>query len=204
MPGFPAAGTRILVVEDDPDLLALIDLSLTEIGCHVHRSSSARDALEVLTRNRFDVVVTDVMMAGMSGFELCERIVANRSEVPVIVMTVSTKLETAITAIRVGAYDFISKPIHLESLQLAVVRAAQHRSLHAEVKQLRHAVAQTQPFDELLGASEAMRAIFPVLRQYARSDASVAFSGERGARREVAGRAARRGPATRPCGAASR
>ena len=85
----------------------------------------------------FDVVVTDLNMRGMSGLELCERIVANRPDVPVVVITAFGSLETAIAAIRAGAYDFITKPVKIDALALALERAVQHRALRDEVKRLR-------------------------------------------------------------------
>ncbi len=180
-------GPRVLVVDDDRDLLRLIEVGLAA-SCQILTSTSAANALIALADVAIDVVITDVLMEGMSGVELCERIVANSSDIPVIVMTASNKLETAIAAIRAGAYDFITKPLNLDALRIAVARAAQHRNLDAEVKILRRVVAEAQRFDELIGNSDAMRRIFPVIEQFAASDASLMITGESGTGKEVVAR----------------
>src|SRR6185369_11622516 len=87
------------------------------------------EALEMVRATDFDTVLTDLNMRGMNGLELCERIVAARPDVPVIVITAFGSLETAVAAIRVGAYDFITKPLEITGLTLAVERAARHRAL---------------------------------------------------------------------------
>ena len=182
----------MLVVDDDPDLRRLLQAGLAVAGYRVTACATAVAALELLATEPVDVVVTDVVMEGMSGFQLCERIVANHCDVPVIVMTVSTKLETAIAAIRVGAYDFITKPLNLDALGFAVTRAAEHRRLRGEVTRLRRAVAGSNRFDELLGSSEAMRQLFPLLEQIASSDASLIITGESGTGKDVVARAVHR------------
>ncbi len=184
---------RILIVEDDEDLRPLIALELkTAANCDVQTCASAGEALAVLDTGAIDVVLTDVQMTGMSGLELCARIAATRAEIPVIVMTVSSRLETAIAAIRAGAYDFITKPLNFEALRIAVARAAQHRQLRAEVKLLRSVVAEGRHFDDLLGNSDAMRHLYSLLEQIAASDASLMITGESGTGKEVVARAIHR------------
>ena len=94
-------------------------------------------------------------MPGMSGTELCERIVANRPDVPVVVMTAFGSLETAVAAIRVGAYDFVTKPIELDILALALERAVRHHLLQEKVKVLSEEVECLKRFDEMLGHQPA-------------------------------------------------
>lgn len=183
---------RILVVEDDEDLRPLIALELKSGDCDVDTCASASEALTALESDRIEVVLTDVQMSGMSGLELCARIVASRPEIPVIVMTVSSRLETAISAIRAGAYDFITKPLNFDVLRIAVARAAQHRQLRAEVRLLRSVVAEGRKFDDLLGNSDAMRQLYPLLEQIANSDASLLITGESGTGKEVVARAVHR------------
>ena len=143
----------------------------------------------------FDCVVTDVLMDGMTGIELCERIAGSLPDLPVIVVTTSSRLETAIAAIRVAAYDFITKPIHLGALAIAVERAVERRGLRREVKVLRRLVSEQAGYDELFGSSVAMRKVYGVLEQMARSDASVLITGESGTGKELVARALhRKGP----------
>src|SRR5690349_11256165 len=184
--------SRIAVVDDDPDLLKLVCLQLEAAGYEVACYASGAAALAALAETSFDALITDVMMAGMSGLELCERAVASHPEVPVVVMTASNKLETAIGAIRVGAYDFITKPINPEALAIAVARAVEHRRLRDEVRTLRRAVAAAQGHDDLIGGSDAMRKVYAAIDQFAASDATVMITGESGTGKEVVARSLHR------------
>jgi len=131
----------------------------------------------------------------MNGVELCERIVANRPDVPVIVITAFGSLETAVAAIRAGAYDFITKPLELDALIVALERAVQHRALREEVKRLRRAVEDSRTYGELLGASPAVRKVYALLDRIADSSASVLVTGETGTGKELVARALHgRGP----------
>jgi len=110
------------------------------LGFIVDWTTSPEAALERLASGEVDVVLTDLKMADMTGLELCERIVSRRPDVPVVVMTAFGTIETAIAAIRVGAYDFITKPVETDALVVTLERALQHRALRAEVERLRRVV----------------------------------------------------------------
>ena len=181
----------MVVVDDDDELLELITVGLAAAAFRVSPHTSAASALAALDET-VDVVVTDVRMDGMSGVELCQQIAASHRDLPVIVMTASNKLETAIAAIRAGAYDFITKPLNLDTLGIAVARAVEHRHLGAEVRLLRSVVAGGQHFDELIGSCDAMRRLHPILEQIAASDASLMITGESGTGKEVVARVVHR------------
>src|SRR5438093_1201220 len=132
---------RVLVVDDDVDVCALLEVRLAGRGFEVARTTSAVAALDTLATAEVDVVLTDIKMARMSGLELCERIVASRPDLPVVVMTAFGTLEAAIAAIRVGAYDFVTKPVEIDALVIALERAVEHRVLRCEVERLRRVVA---------------------------------------------------------------
>jgi two-component system response regulator HydG len=186
---------RVLIVDDDPAMCDALVSELGRRGFEAFARTSAGDAERALAAEELDAVVTDLNMRGMSGIALCERIAANRPDVPVIVITAFGSLETAIAAIRAGAYDFITKPFEAEALALALDRAIQHRALREEVKRLRRAVEDATRFDELLGASASMRGLFDLLGRAAGSDATVLVSGETGTGKELVARALhRRGP----------
>ena len=128
---------RILLVDDDPAMTEALAQALPQKGYEATTRESADEALELLEGEDFDVVVTDLNMQGMNGLELCERIVANRPDIPVVVITAFGSLETAVAAIRAGAYDFVTKPFETKTLALALERAVQHRALRDEVRRLR-------------------------------------------------------------------
>ena len=127
---------RVLIVDDDQAMCETLEADLGPRGFEVRTATTGSDALDALAAAEFDVVVTDLNMRGMNGLELCERIVANRPDVPVVVITAFGSLETAIAAIRAGAYDFLTKPLELDALAVAVARAVQHRTLREEVKRI--------------------------------------------------------------------
>jgi two-component system response regulator HydG len=179
---------RVLVVDDDPDMRALLDAGLREVGFEPRLAASAEDALGVLQSGDFDVIVTDLQMPGMSGLELCERIVGSRPDVPVVVLTAHGTFDAAVGAIRAGAYDFVTKPIKLQPFQLTVERAARHRELGAEVKRLREA-ALPQTFAGIVGSSQAMRAALDVVARVAPTESTVLVTGESGTGKELIARA---------------
>ncbi|HVN88099.1 MAG TPA: sigma-54 dependent transcriptional regulator [Candidatus Binatia bacterium] len=183
---------RVLIVDDEPSMCETLEAGLTPKGFAIAWTTTATDALAQLAASDFDVVLTDLNMRGMNGLELCERVVANRPDIPVIVITAFGSFDTAVAAIRAGAYDFITKPVRIDALALALERAAQHRSLREEVKRLRQLVSDSQRFEELLGASPAMRAVHDVLARVADSDASLLITGESGTGKEIVARAVHR------------
>ena len=186
---------RILVVDDDASMCEMIGSDLAERGFTTSTRTAAAEALELLAGGDFDAIVTDLQMRGMSGLELCERIVANRPDVPVIVITAFGSLETAVAAIRAGAYDFITKPLEVDALVLALERALQHKRLREEVKRLRHAVEESRRVGGLLGTSPAMRTVYELLDRVGGSQSSVLVTGETGTGKELVARALHdRGP----------
>ena len=148
---------RVLVVDDDRDMCEFVASGLAKRGFAVQWRTSADEAFSLMQAEDFDVLISDLNLRGMSGIELCERVAANRPDIPVVVITAFGSLETAVQAIRAGAYDFITKPFQTDVLRLTLERAIQHRALRAEVTRLRRAVAEAQGFEGLIGTSEPMR-----------------------------------------------
>jgi two-component system response regulator AtoC len=183
---------RILVVDDDLAMCQVLEAGLVRRNFEVRSFTVPSEALSALTEADFDVLVTDLNMKGMSGIALCERVVANRPDLPVVMITAFGTMDTAVAAIRAGAYDFITKPLDVDALTLTLERAVQHRRLRAEVKRLRDAVAGPQEFDELLGASRAMKSVYGLLERVAETDASVLITGESGTGKEMVARALHR------------
>jgi len=188
--------TNIFIVDDDRALCEMLERGLKKRGFDVSWCTSAGDALERTLASDHDVIVSDLNMGSMNGLALCERIVANRPDVPVIVITAFGSLETAIAAIRAGAYDFIPKPVELDQLELALVRAAQHRSLREQVKLLQRHAHEPIQFEDFVGQSAEARRLYALLEQVATTDTSVLITGESGTGKEVVARAlhARRNP----------
>ena len=184
---------RILIVDDDKSMCEFLEAELRSSGFEVVLQLTPDEAFELVAREDFDAVVTDLRMRGMNGLGLCTRIVENRPDIPVIVMTAFGSLETAVDTIRAGACDFITKPFHIEELVIALERALSQRTLRVEVKRLQRMVAETQRFDEILGSSSAMRKVYDNISRLAEADASaVLITGESGTGKELVARALHR------------
>ena len=183
---------RILVVDDEQGMCELIETDLRLRDFASAWFTSAQPAFDELCRSDFDAVLTDLKMPEMDGIEFCTRIVANRPDIPVVVMTAFGNLETAIAAIRAGAYDFVTKPIEMEILALILNRAVQHHHLQRQIKSLSEAVQQTSQFEEMLGESPVMQKVFDQLTRIADSESSVLILGESGVGKELVARALHR------------
>jgi DNA-binding NtrC family response regulator len=180
---------KILIVDDERSMCELLEADLRLRDFAASCFTSAAGALAAFARDEFDVVLTDVKMPGMDGLELCSRLVAQRPDIPVVVMTAFGSLETAIAAIRAGAYDFVTKPIEMEILAVILQRAVERRRLQEQVRTLAEAVARSSRFEELLGESPAMNRLYDQLSRIAGSDASVLITGESGTGKELVARA---------------
>ena len=180
---------RVLVADDDRSMCELLQAGLVRRGFEVTWRTSAAEALAAMSEGDFDVIVTDLNMPGTNGLELCERVTANRPDVPVVVITAFGSLDTAVAAIRAGAYDFITKPFEMDVLRLTLDRAVQHHRLRDEVKRLRQAVTESRGFGEILGSSPPMRQVLDLVNRAAESDATALITGESGTGKELVARA---------------
>ena len=180
---------RVLVVDDDRRMCELLAAGLGRKGFDVETRQSAAEAFDLLALSEFEVVVTDLNMAGLNGLEFCQRVAASFPDVPVIVITAFGSLETAVAAIRVGAYDFITKPFEIDELLFALDRAVQHKRLRDEVRRLRREVRGERGPSELIGTSEAIARLKDMIERVADADASVLITGESGTGKELVARA---------------
>jgi two-component system response regulator HydG len=179
----------ILLVDDDDDTRMLLAESLRRRGFTVDAAASGAAGLERVRDGVFDVVVTDVQMPGMSGIDLCRELAERHPELLSIVLTGVGDLDTAIEAIRAGAHDFLTKPVKVDALEVALQRALDYLSVKREVKRLRSAVEEHAPIAGIAGSSAALRETTQMIRRVAESDATVLITGESGTGKELVARA---------------
>jgi DNA-binding NtrC family response regulator len=177
----------ILVVDDVPDECELLQLTLDQLGWDAEAETSAQAALDRVGQKDYDLVLTDVGMGEMSGLELCERLLGTRPDLLVIVVTGLTTMETAIGAMRTGAFDFLAKPVDPKLMSLALSRALKHRRLQDEIKRLRASVSPAR--GHLVGESPAMKRVYDLIDRLGSTDPSLLIHGESGTGKELVARA---------------
>lgn len=142
---------RILVVDDDESLRRVLQVELEQDGYSVTAAASAQEAFSLLQLRAYDLVVTDLRMPGVSGIEVLKQVKSQYPETVVIVLTAFGTVEAAVEAIKCGAYDFLTKPVHPEELSLVVARALDHLRLIEEVRALRANLNQKYGFENIRG-----------------------------------------------------
>jgi two-component system response regulator HydG len=180
---------KLLFIDDDVDVCEAVSATLGARGFDVVTVTTGAEALTALEQGEFDAVVSDLNMPGMTGLELCRRCHVRWPNLPVVLVTAFGSMETAVGAIRAGAYDFIAKPIQVQELLLTLERALEHKQLKEENKQLRETVARQRPPADMIGESPAMKAVYAVLDRVAASDATVLITGESGTGKELVAQA---------------
>ena len=180
---------KLLIIDDDIAVCEAVSDTLTARGFEVTCVQTGTDALAALERVELDAVITDLTMPGMSGLELCRSVHASWPNLPVVLMTAFGSIETAVGAIRAGAYDYIAKPIQVPELLLTLERALEHKKLKAENQQLRDLVARQRRPTNLIGESAAMHEVYATLASVAATDATVLVTGETGTGKELVAQA---------------
>jgi DNA-binding NtrC family response regulator len=185
----PDRAASILVVEDDAAMRDLLSEELGDAGFMVKAAGSAAGALEIARAERFDLVVTDLRMPEMDGFDLIRGVMALPEPPHVIMVTAFGSIETAIRAVKLGAYDYITKPFEIEELLLVADKALGERSLRSKVDRLQREVEDRFGPGNIIAKSEAMRDVVSLVQRIAASTASVLVTGESGTGKELVARA---------------
>ncbi|MDE3118346.1 MAG: sigma-54-dependent Fis family transcriptional regulator [Nitrospirota bacterium] len=181
--------SAILIVDDEPDMRALLKDVLEERGHRVQVSSNGREALKKLAEEEYSVVLTDLRMKEMQGIELLAEIKRTHPDINVILMTAFGSVESAIEAMKQGAYDYLTKPVKTEELVLVMEKALREAALRREVGRLRREVHKEYSFHQILGKSKPMQQVFDLIRRVADSPTNVLITGESGTGKELVAKA---------------
>ena len=187
---------KILAIDDNPSSLELVMSALEQEGVEIVGISDPEEALRIYRRDRPEVVLLDLMMPKLNGIEVLREIVrpepgGHRSELPtlVIMLTAFGTVETAVEAMRAGAYDYLTKPVNVAELRLVVERALENLRLRAEIWRLRRTLDARYGFESILGRSKRLLAVLDMAGRAAQTSSTVLITGETGTGKELVARA---------------
>jgi two-component system NtrC family response regulator len=179
----------VLIIEDDESLRRVLEFSLEEAGYRVLTAREGDSGLKTFRSEHPPLVITDIQMPGISGIEVLRIIKDEAPDTLVIVITAYGSVEKAVEAMKLGAYDYLTKPFGREELRLTVDKALSYRGLQEENARLRAELSDQVDFTSIVGISEAMQQVFEVVRRVAATEASVLILGESGTGKELVARA---------------
>ena len=183
---------QVLVVDDEKPTRVLMERELPRGGCAVVAAKTGEEALEMLSRQDFDVVLLDLKMPGLGGMETLRRLRSSGMTGEIVVLTGHPEIESAIEAMKLGAYDYLTKPFKLSDVEAVLRRAAEKRQLQEENTALRRMVVQAEDASAILGEDPAMRSLLHMVERVAPSNAPVLISGETGTGKGLIARAIHR------------
>ena len=181
--------TTLVVVDDDPEMVNMLSDMLGEAGYRVVATRSGIEALKAVQRESPDLLISDLRMVGMSGHEIQRELRKIAPNLAVIVITGFGSIQTAVESMRLGAFDYITKPFSNDELLMVVDRALQDSELKSEVRRLREEIAQRSGLENIIAASPKMLEQIKFLKQVADTEASVLITGESGVGKDLFARA---------------
>ncbi len=183
------AAAKILIVDDEPSLREYLAIALEREGYEVGKAESGEEAGRLLEEDAYDLALVDLRMPGADGLEVLRRAKSGDPTLVVVMMTAYSTVETAVEAMREGAFDYLIKPFKTEALKVQIRRALEQRALHRENVWLRREVETKYRFENIVGKSPKMQELFETILRVAGSRATVLVAGERGTGKELVARA---------------
>ena len=181
--------TKVLVVDDERKMRRLLQILLERMGIDSVAAESGEEALRCFQAEKIDLILTDLKMPGMTGLELLAKLRELDADVPVILLTAFGTVQTAVDAMKLGAFDYVLKPFDLEAVELIIRKALEMRQYRTENRYLRERVQQAPAFESLVGSSAAMEAVYDLIRRIGPTRSAVLLTGETGTGKELVARA---------------
>jgi DNA-binding NtrC family response regulator len=179
----------LLVVDDDSEFRDTLVSRFVRSGFAVQSAGDGEEALGLAARRNFDVAIFDMMMPGLSGLELLKRFKESHPECEIILLTGQGTIETAVEAMKLGAYDYLQKPFPLKDLENVASKAFERRRLRKENSQLKAIIERSRPAHDMVGCSPAMQEVFRLIERAGPSDKAILIQGESGTGKELVARA---------------
>jgi two-component system response regulator HydG len=176
---------HILVVDDDPGHLTTLKTIIRSWGYRVYLADDGIHAVESVKQRPFDLILMDVRMAQMSGIEALKKIKDYNPAIPVLIMTAYSSVDSAVEALKAGAYDYLTKPLDFEVLKLSLERALEHTGLKQENKYLKDKLSNNYELKNIIGRSRPMKELIDMLAMIAPSEATVLITGDSGTGKEL-------------------
>jgi DNA-binding NtrC family response regulator len=184
-----AEKASILIVEDEPKMRRLLELQLAEEGFHARIAGDAETGLQILGKEPFDVVVTDLKLPGMSGLEFLHAVKRVNADLPVVIMTAYGSVESAVDAMKSGASDYVLKPFSLAELVLVIRKELASHQLRQENRDLREALGRRYEYKNIIAKSDKMQAVLALVERVAPTNSTVLIGGESGVGKDLVARA---------------
>ncbi len=181
--------TKILIVDDEKGIRDSLKMVLADEGFSTVAVSNGLEALEEIKNNEFHLVISDIKMPGLDGIELLEQCSKISPETYFIIMTAYASVETAISSLRNGAYDYLLKPVEFDDLLFKVKRLLDFKKISDENKFLRQKISSSADFENIIGKSEPMKKIFKIISQVAPTNTNIFISGKSGTGKELVAKA---------------
>jgi two-component system, NtrC family, response regulator PilR len=181
--------TRVLVVDDERSMRELLSITLRQAGYAVTLAEDGAAAIERIHQEPFDLIVTDLRMQETDGMDVLRTVRERAPDTIVVVVTAYASTDTAVEAMKLGAYDYVTKPFKLDEIRVTLANALERKRLKDENRALRRQLTRTGPFDGFIGRSPGMLAVFETIRKTADSASTVLVTGESGTGKELVARA---------------
>ncbi|MEQ1724137.1 MAG: response regulator, partial [Pseudobdellovibrio sp.] len=181
--------SRILVVDDEESIREFLEIMLKKENYEVTTAEDGLRAKEILSKKSFDMVISDMQMPNVTGIELLKYVKESYPDIVFMMITAFGTTETAVDAMKMGAYDYVTKPFKIDEVRLNIANALRSKNLETEVRVLKKELVKEYSFQNMIGNSTAMHSIFDLVRRVSQAPTNILVTGESGTGKEVVAKA---------------